>query len=102
MSTQTIDLTNGALEYTYPLTITDRNGKDIHADTIALSLGTTTTPGTWQAPDTDVASADKASRTVQLLVGSGLVPAPGTYWLWSKISDSPEIAPRCHQRIIIA
>ena len=79
---QTINVTAGAVEYTYPLTITETTGKDISADAIQLSLGTDTAVGTWYAPDTDPTQAVTYQRVVQLLVGGSFVPAVGTYWLW--------------------
>lgn len=97
---QTIDLTAGAIEYTWPLTLIETTGKDITADTIQLSLGGYEAPATWQAPDTDTAPV-VSQRVVQLLVGDTLTPAPGAYWLWSQIVDNPEIVPRRHQRITI-
>lgn len=101
MSEQTIDLTAGAVEYTWPLTIIESTGKDISADTVQLSLGSYTEPATWQAPDLDPAQTVASQRVVQLLVGDTLKPALGSYYLWSQILDDPEIVPRRHQRINI-
>jgi hypothetical protein len=100
---QTIDVraASGGVEYTWPLTITETTGKDISGDLIQLSLGRPTHPGTWTAPDLDTTSASKASRTVQLLITAEPARPSGIYYLWSRITDSPEIAPRRHQRIDI-
>lgn len=101
---QTIDLRTavGGVEYTLPLTISETNNKDISADTIQLSLGTYPAPGVWQAPDRDPAQAVKSQRVVQLLIGGTLKPAvAGTYYLWSRVLDSPEVVPRRQQPIVI-
>lgn len=100
-ASQTIDLSAGAVEYTFPLVIQEQNGKDISADTITLSLGTYDAPGDWQTPDTDPPQDTTSQRVVQLLVGATLKPSPGTYYLWSSVSDSPEQVPRRNQKIVI-
>ena len=99
---QTINITAGAVEYTFPLTITETTGKDISADVIQLSLGTDTAVGAWHTPDTDVTQSVTYQRVVQLLVGAAYVPAVGTYWLWSKVTDSPETVPRRHGKVTIS
>lgn len=99
MPTQTIDLRTGsdAVEYTWPLTITERTGKDISAVPIELSLGTWTAPGDWRTPDADPPQPDQPSqRVVQLLIGAAYKPDAGTYRMWSRPADDPEIAPRPH------
>lgn len=100
---QTIDLRagSGGVEYTWPLILTEDNGKDISSDTVQLSLGSYTAPGTWRTPSTDPAQTTHSQRIVQLLVGTTLTPAAGNYWLWSRITDTPEIVPRRHAKITI-
>jgi hypothetical protein len=100
---QTIDIrtVTGGREYTWPLTITETTGEDITGDLIQLSLGTLDAPGEWKAPDTDTSSDDGASRTVQLLVGDTLRPPSNAYWLWSRVTDSPEVVPRRHDMVIV-
>lgn len=98
---QQIALSLGATEYTWPLTITDVNGKDISAATIELSLGSSIAPGTWSTPDVDPAQTVKSQRVVQLLVGGSFKPPAGSYWLWSRVTDTPEIAPRRQIQILI-
>ena len=99
--TQTINLTAGAVEYTWPLTITETTGKDITATTIRLCLGSYTAPGdTWLTPDTDTTDGT-SSRVVQLLIGDELKPEAGNFWLWSKVTDAPETVPRRHGKVII-
>lgn len=76
-------------------TVTETTGKDISADTFMISLGSDQNPGTWLTPDVSIAGTSNAQRIVKLLV-SPTVPAnlaKGTYWVWVKISDSPEIQP---------
>lgn len=100
MRVQNIAVSLGAVEYTWPLTITESTGKDITGVTIELSLGTLAAPGAWSPPSLDT-SVDASTRTVQLLVDSSLEVEPGDYWLWSKITDFPEVAPRRHEMITI-
>lgn len=112
-TTQTIDLRaeSGGVEYTWAVTITESSSppKDISTDILVVSLGTKTDPGTWQSPDIDEAGANAAGvaasvqnqRMFKLLIGTTLRPAAGSYYLWSRISDSPEVAPRKHQKITI-
>ena len=102
MTDQTIAVSLGAVEYTWPLTITEATGKDISADTVRLALGGYTAPGTWQAPDVDTPQAVKSQRVVQMLIGSTLKPTAGDYWLWFQITDTPEIAPRRESHIVIS
>lgn len=101
MSQYEIRLSAGAIEYTRPLTITETTGKDISSATVVLSLGTYDEPGDWLTPDTDTAPST-SSRTVQLLIGDDLKPAEGSYWLWSKVGDTPEVIPRRHDKITIS
>lgn len=99
---QTIRLSAGALEYTFPLTITEKTGKDISGDTITLSLGTFNAPGdTWLTPDVDQPQDVKSQRVVQLYIGTTVKPDPGVYFLWSKVTDTPEVSPRRNQKITI-
>lgn len=98
--TQVIAVSLGAIEYTWPLTITEASGKDISSVTVELSLGSQTQPGVWKSPDVDTQDGT-STRTVQLLVGAASVLTPGDYWLWSKITDFPEVAPRRHEMITI-
>lgn len=91
---QTIDLTAGAVEYTWPVTITETSGLDITSDEIQVSLGQGDQPSdTWLDPDLD-SSPQPNQRVVQLQIGSALKPAPGTYWLWTRILDRGEVIPR--------
>ena len=101
MSQYEIRLSAGAIEYTRPLTITETTGKDITEATVQLSLGSYDAPGEWRTPDTDT-SPSTSSRTVQLLIGDDLKPSAGSYWLWSRVGDTPEVIPRRHDKITIA
>lgn len=97
MTSQKIDVSNGATEYTWPVTITETTGKDISTDTIQISLGTANTPGTWT---TGVLTRPAASSaTVKLLVTNSVTP--GTYYVWVKVADSPEIIPRKAHRVTV-
>lgn len=103
MSTQTIRVTSGAAEYTWPVTITEATGKDISGDVVRVSLapspGGYTAAGTWVPPSVDAAQANHATRVVQLLVDS--TTAAGVYWLWVKVTDSPEQVPRRALKVIV-
>lgn len=73
-------------------TITETNGKNLAAATFEVVLGSETQPGTaWLAPNVSVQGATPAERVVQLLV-SGTTPK-GTYHLWARVTDTPEILP---------
>jgi hypothetical protein len=76
-------------------TITEVTGKDISADTYQISLGSDTQPGTWLTPDVSTVGTSNAQHIVKLLVSSSVPSglAKGTYWVWVKISDTPEIQP---------
>lgn len=88
MGAQTINVTAGGARYVGG-TITETTGKDISADTVVMALGSDTTPGIWTTPDVKVAAV--ASVTVKLLVTNAV--AVGTYWIWGRITDSPEVEP---------
>lgn len=98
---QTINLTVGAIEYTLPIAISETAGKDISDDTILMSLGTWTAPGAWLVPDLDPAQAVDSQRVVQLLIGATFKPVAGTYYLWTRVADLPELVPRRHGRLTI-
>lgn len=110
---QTIDLraVSGGEEYTWPVTITEQSVPpvDISADTVEVSFGTSDAPGDWFAPDVDEPGADAAGiaaevqnqRTVKVLIGGALILPAGSYVLWTRITDVPEVVPRKHQTIKI-
>lgn len=95
--TQTIAVSNGATEYTWPVTVTETTGKDISGDTVQVSLGTYGAPGTWTSGVLTRPTA--SSATVKLLVTNTVTP--GTYYVWVKVSDSPEIVPRRAHRVTV-
>lgn len=97
ISTQTIAVSLGAVEYTWPVTITETNGKNITGDTVQISLGTYDAPGTWQAGV--VQRPGNSTAVIQLLINNTV--AAGSYWVWVKVTDSPEIVPRRCQRITV-
>lgn len=88
MGDQVIKVSIGGARYVGG-TITETTGKDISADTVQVALGTATTPGTWQTPD--VITANVSSVTVKYLVTNAVTP--GVYYVWAKITDTPEIEP---------
>lgn len=94
MSDQTVDVSAGAVEYTFPRTITETTGKDISADQIAVSLGSYDAPGAWVPPDR-LTHPTPSSAVVQLLVSNSLGLIVGqSYYLWTKVTESPEVIPR--------
>lgn len=74
-------------------TITETTGKDISSASFLVGLGSSAEvpPTTWVAPDVSTAGSTPAQRVVKLLVQSP--QAAGDFWLWVKITDSPEIEP---------
>lgn len=94
---QTVNVTAGATEYTWPLTLTEVNGVDISADTVQISLGSYDQPGDWTAPVADHPTT--SSVTVKLLIDDSV--DVGEYWVWVKITDSPEIVPRRGDRVTV-
>ncbi len=96
--TMSVDIivTAGAVKYVGG-TITETTGKDISADPFVMSLGSDKNPGTdWVAPDASVAGATNNIRTLKLLVSASLpagITVPGTYWVWAKVTDAPEVEP---------
>lgn len=107
MADQTIQVHSaGAVEYTFPATVTETNGKDISVDTVTMCLGTYNTPGTFVAPDV-ISRPTTSSVVVQLLVGGNshagnpYTPAAGVYWMWVFLTDTPEQVPRRGARITI-
>lgn len=98
-ATQTILVSNpaGAIEYTWPTTITADH--DIHSDTVQVSLGTAAEPGSWVAPTIDPPQNDVKTRVVKLLVNNST--EPGTYWLWVRLTDNPEVVPRRGHKIVV-
>lgn len=96
---QTIRVSAGAAEYTWPATITETTGKDISADVVRVSLGTYAAPAAWVDPSVDTAQANHATRVVQLLVDSN-TPA-GTYYLWLSVGDGPEQVVRRSGKVVV-
>lgn len=95
---QTIPVSLTGAEYTWPLTIIERTGKDITGAAVSLALGTDADPGTWHAPGTDTAPADN-QRTVQMLVDASY--PVGSYWLWTKVVDTPETVIRRQVQVVL-
>ena len=91
---QVIRTSYGALEYTLPVYLTEKTGKNISLDVVRISLGTAAAPGAWLTPD--IVTHPLISKVgAQLLVGPGgsVQPDPDDYYVWLKITDDPEIVP---------
>lgn len=121
---QEIDLTAGAIEYTWPTTITELTGEDISADVLQISLGSQGAPGTWVTPDKTATGTITALTfrdlnpgiplppattdttvlhwvSAQMLIGSDPVPALGDYYPWIRLADNPEVVPRRGNKICL-
>lgn len=89
-------VTAGAVKYVGG-TITEVTGKDISGATYVMSLGGKDYPGaTWVPADVSQQGPTVATRTVKLKVSATLpagITVPGTYWVWCKITDAPEVEP---------
>lgn len=86
---QTVYVTAGGPEYCYPRTITETTGKDISGDPVTVGLGGyNDPPASMVTPTVDEQGSTSASRVVQLLIDNTVTPA--NYWLWVKVTDSPE------------
>lgn len=95
--TQRINLTAGATEYTWPVTITETNGADISGGLVQIALGSYTDPGPWRIPDV-ITRPTPSSATVKMLLGNG-APTAGTYYVWVRVTDTPEVVPRRAHRV---
>lgn len=98
--TQTIRVAAGEVEYTWPEVLTETSGADISGDTVQMCLGSYTAPGAFVTPDR-VDHPAVSSVSVALLIGVDYRPAAGTYWVWVKITDAPEVPLRRGHRVII-
>jgi hypothetical protein len=80
--------------------ITEKTHKDITTTTIQLALGSADQPPTtgWADPDIDI-SVNTYTRQVKMLIDAG--QALGTYWLWAKITDNPEIIPVRGSQVVV-
>lgn len=97
---QTILASSGSTELTWPVTLTEATGKDIHTDTVTVAFSTSqTNPGTFAAPDVKT-NPTPSSVTVQKLVASST--SAGIYWLWVKIVDGTETVVRPVLQVSVA
>lgn len=88
--TQVIDLTDGAQEYTWPLTLTEKTGKNISADSVQIAVGTlrnSTSVQTWVTPDivTESTITAKEFMLANPSVSGVIVPTgqdPATFLLY--------------------
>jgi hypothetical protein len=99
---RTIWVSKGAVEYIGG-TVTEDQGKALFPGTLALAFSADSRiapdDDAYVTPTVDTAGATAASRVVKLLIDSAAVTAHGltlddTYYLWVRITDVPEIAPR--------
>jgi hypothetical protein len=101
---RTIRSSTGGTKYLSAV-VTETTGKTITSDTFQVALTLEgANPVTWQSPDV-TQTVTTSSVRVKLLVGATgtLNPAAGAYYLWVKVTDTPEIEPiRIDERITIA
>lgn len=73
--------------------VTELTGKDISGATftIGLGFGNVDPPTVFTTPDVNTIGTSTASRVLKKLIDSSV--APGTYYVWANIADSPEIEP---------
>jgi hypothetical protein len=92
MST-TIFVSDGMKQYVGG-TITETTGKDITGATFQIALGAdnVTPPTVWVTPSVNIQGTTVAARVLKLLVDSSTTA--GTYFVWAKINDNPEIEPQ--------
>lgn len=89
----------GAAEYVGG-TVSETSGKDISGATFKMSLGSSTQPGPWVDPSVSSPGAGNSQRVLKLLVSS--TTPKGRYYVWARISDSPEVAPvKFPQEIVV-
>jgi hypothetical protein len=84
-------------------TITELTGKDISTASYQMALGSDVRPGTWSAPSVStVGPGGNSTRIVKLLIGASAATPNGTYYVWAKITDNPEVnAVRFPQKIVV-
>ncbi len=99
-ASQTIRVSDGAIEYTWPVTVTTATGNDISTDPVAISLGSINVPGVWATTGVVITHPSLSSVTVQMLVSAATV-TPGVYYVWVKVTDSAETVVRNTGRIVI-
>lgn len=111
---QLVRLSSGEAKYTWGATITELQGLDISADTMAMGLGQKDTPPATGiiAPDLlttstilmsdylDQGGTNPANlalnKTLHQLTGSIMIsaaktnPSAGSYWVWAKLVDQTE------------
>lgn len=92
---QIINVSLGAAEYTQPVTITESNGANISGDSVQISLGSYNAPGAWV--NGVLTRPSISSATIKMLVDNSV--SPGVYYVWVKVTDTPEIAPRRALRV---
>lgn len=104
--TQTIYTSAGAKG---SVTATITADVDISADAIQLAIGDYLEPPAdteWKDPDVPATySADGKTATAKLFIGEGFTnPAPGGYYLWYKIADTPltDVQPIRSERFVVA
>lgn len=100
---QEIRVSTGGAEYTYPRTITEINGKNISTSVVQVALGTYDDPGGDWLPPHILDWVDTHTAVVQVLIGEGgTIPEPGTYYLHTRVGDTPEdVQRRSPGRIVI-
>lgn len=106
---RTIWVSRGAAEYVGG-TVTETEGADITLATLEVAFSETTRDApeedAYIPPDVDEAGSSSAARTVKLLLDQSAatfhgLSDTGTYYLWVRVVDTPEIAPRPFSEAIL-
>jgi hypothetical protein len=82
----------GAHEFTLDAIWTAPKNQDITGATFEMSLGTRDEPAAWVPASMNNAGDGPNQRVLNLLVDAST--PPGTYWLWVRLTDTPEVVPR--------
>lgn len=94
---QVINVSVGGAEYVWPFPITEIKGKVISGDAVSVSLGHYQAPGAWVAGT--VTWPTSSTALVSLWI-DGTV-APGSYYLWVKVVDTPEVVIRRGPHVVV-
>lgn len=99
-SVQLIRQSQGAVENTWPIIVTEVMGKDIHSDTVSIGLGhQNVVPSAWKSPIITWVADNEFSA--QLEIGDSYEPALDAYFVWIKVEDTPEVVLlRCHKIVV--
>jgi hypothetical protein len=84
-------------------TVTETTGKNITTATYQMALGSIDRPGAWENPSVSAVGPEgNHTRVLKLLIGANVSTPNGEYYVWAKITDTPEVnAVRFPQKIVV-